>query len=64
MRYFLGKTLFNIPAVWVAKQIFEEAGMDRLLAKQYLLTGYLEYLMDHLDPSETEDKRFVEIITL
>ena len=37
--------------------------MDRLLSKQYLLTGYLEYLMDHLDPSETEDKKFVEIIT-
>ncbi len=37
--------------------------MDRLLAKQYLLTGYLEYLMDHLDPSETEDKKFVEMIT-
>ncbi|EFX89028.1 hypothetical protein DAPPUDRAFT_310889 [Daphnia pulex] len=46
-------------------EIFEEAGMDRLLAKQYLLTGYLEYLMDHLDPDagETGDEKFVEIIT-
>jgi kynureninase len=37
--------------------------MDRLLAKQYLLTGYLEYLMDHLDCTETEGQKFVEIIT-
>jgi kynureninase len=38
--------------------------MDRLLSKQYLLTGYLEYLMDHLDPAgETGDEKFVEIIT-
>lgn len=37
--------------------------MDRLLAKQYLLTGYLEYLMDHLEPADTGEHKFVEIIT-
>lgn len=38
--------------------------MDRLLAKQYLLTGYLEYLMDHLDLTETKgENKLIEIIT-
>ncbi len=27
-------------------QIFEDAGLDRILAKQFLLTGLLEYLID------------------
>uniref|UniRef100_T1JA67 Kynureninase n=1 Tax=Strigamia maritima TaxID=126957 RepID=T1JA67_STRMM len=27
--------------------IFEETSMDDMLAKQFLLTGYLEYLLDH-----------------
>lgn len=44
-------------------EIFEEAGMDRLLAKQYLLTGYLEHLMDHLALSDAGEDKFVEIIT-
>ena len=26
-------------------QIFHDAGMDRILQKQFLLTGYLEYLL-------------------
>ena len=35
--------------------------MDRLLAKQYLLTGYLEYLMDHL--KSDDGKKLIDIIT-
>ena len=35
--------------------------MDRLLAKQYLLTGYLEYLMDHLESDD--GKKLIDIIT-
>lgn len=35
--------------------------MDRLLAKQYLITGYLEYLIDHLNPADGQ--RRVDIIT-
>ena len=34
--------------------------MDRLLSKQYLLTGYMEYLMDH---HLSADDKLVEIIT-
>lgn len=30
------------------KQIFDHVGMDQMTKKQYLLTGYLEYLLDHL----------------
>lgn len=47
------------------QQIFEEAGSDRLLAKQYLLTGYLEFLIDTLEQkSEGETKqKLVHIIT-
>lgn len=37
-------------------QIFDEIGMDKLLDKQYLLTGYLEYLLDQLSAK-------VELIT-
>ncbi len=35
--------------------------MDRLLAKQYLLTGYLEHLMDSLESDD--GKKLIEIIT-
>lgn len=43
-------------------EIFEAAGMDGLLKKQYLLTGYLEYLMDLLN-EQSSDKKLIDIIT-
>ena len=48
------------------QQIFEEAGNDRLLDKQYLLTGYLEFLIDTLEQKTGEGetkKKLVQIIT-
>lgn len=47
-------------------EIFEAAGIDRLLAKQYLLTGYLEYLLDHFNSEElkSNDTKLMDIITL
>jgi len=33
-------------------QIFHEAGMDRISKKQFLITGYLEYLLDHYFPND------------
>jgi len=49
-------------------EIFEAAGIDRLLEKQYLLTGYLEYLLDGLNREEEETdgkkEKLVDIITL
>ena len=38
-------------------QIFHEAGMDRITQKQYLLTGFLEYLL------QKEFNKVVKIIT-
>jgi kynureninase len=44
------------------RKIFEEAGIERLAAKQYLLTGYLEHLMDVInDTSGVEN--LINIIT-
>jgi len=48
-------------------EIFETAGIERLLEKQYLLTGYLEYLMDRLNIEEgsgSNNKKLLDIITL
>lgn len=37
--------------------------MERLLAKQYLITGYLEYLIDNLVSQDGNGTRAVEMIT-
>lgn len=42
--------------------MIEEAGIERLVAKQYLLTGYAEYLLDKLRDEHPEDPK-VDIIT-
>ncbi len=42
-------------------EIFEEAGMDRLLEKSKLLTGYLEYLLNEINNDSGEKK--LNIIT-
>lgn len=45
------------------EQVFQEAKMKRLLAKQYLITGYLEFLIDHLVSVNGNGTRAVEMIT-
>lgn len=42
-------------------QIFEEATIQRLLTKQHLLTGYLEYLLDEINDSAGGN--LIDIIT-
>lgn len=37
--------------------------MERLLAKQYLITGYLEFLIDNLVSQSGKGTRAVEMIT-
>jgi kynureninase len=32
-------------SLWASVQVFGEAGLDRLIRKQFLLTGYLEHLL-------------------
>ena len=42
------------------RKIFEEARIERLVAKQYLLTGYLEYLIDLINETTGVE---IDIIT-
>ncbi len=42
-------------------QIFHDATMDRILKKQFLLTGYLEYLL--LKNFSSNDSAKIEILT-
>ena len=39
--------ILSMAALRASMEIFDEAGMERLRAKSELLTGYLEYLIDH-----------------
>ena len=55
--------------IWVLKsrsgnifQIFHEAGMDRILEKQFLLTGYLEHLLLKNFSGENGSAR-IEVLT-
>lgn len=43
--------ILSLAAVKASLALFDEAGMDRLRAKSLKLTGYLQFLLDHL-PSE------------
>jgi kynureninase len=57
--------LSNAPVLSMAAHkasldIFEEAGMDRLVSKATKLTGYLEFIIDNINESLTEK---LEIIT-
>jgi len=46
-----------------AIDIFEEVGMDKLLKKQRLLSGYLEFIVDDINSSLSESEKSLEIIT-
>lgn len=52
-----------ISLVLASLEIFEEAGMDRLLAKQFLLTGYLELLIRSHFGSDHVRSPLAKIIT-
>ena len=59
-----GWQVSNVPILQAAAhlaslEIFREAGMMALRKKSILLTGYLEYLLQEIDPVE----RFFKIIT-
>ena len=53
--------MFLYAAHRAALEIFEEAGWDKILAKQKLLTGYLWYLLDGINNSA--DKKIMKFIT-
>jgi len=59
--------LSNAPVLSMAAHkasldIFSEAGMDALVAKAELLTGYLEFIIDVINKTQAADKQ-LEIIT-
>jgi len=61
-----GWQLSNSPIISMAAHkssldIFQEAGMDKLIKKSKLLTGYLLFILDELNANA--NKKFVEIIT-
>ena len=46
-----------------AIDIFEEVGMDKLLKKQRLLSGYLEFVIDEINSTLNDSDKSLEIIT-
>ena len=42
------ETVLSMAALKASLEIFDEVGMDKLIEKSRLLTGYLEYLIDDL----------------
>jgi kynureninase len=61
-----GWQLSNSPIISMAAHkssldIFQEAGMDKLIKKSKLLTGYLLFILDELNANA--DEKVVEIIT-
>jgi kynureninase len=54
--------VFSMAVHKAALEIFEEAGMDALIAKSHQLTGYLEFIVDELNELLPHDKK-LEIIT-
>lgn len=51
--------IISMAAHKASLDIFEEAGMDKLIKKSKQLTGYLLYILGELDP----DKKIFEVIT-
>jgi kynureninase len=63
-----GWQLSNAPVLSMAAhiaalEIFDDAGMDKLVAKSKLLTGYLEFLLDDINASNNNPNVKLEIIT-
>ncbi len=55
--------ILSMAAHKAAIDIFEEVGMEKLLKKQRLLSGYLESIIDEINASLTTPKTSLEIIT-
>lgn len=55
--------VFSMAAHKAALDIFDQAGMDALVAKTEKLTGYLEFILDEINVSIPEPKKKLEIIT-
>lgn len=53
---------FLAAMVFASLEVFEEAGIDRLVTKQRYLTGYLEYLLEQSFPSE--EKHTTKVLTI
>ncbi|GAB4248611.1 MAG: kynureninase [Vicingaceae bacterium] len=58
----------NAPVIAMAAHkaaidIFDEVGMDKLLKKQKLLSGYLEFIIDDIDNTLLDKNKKLEIIT-
>ena len=52
---------FLYAAHWASLEIFDEAGWDKIITKQKLLTGYLWYLLDEIN--KASNKKIIEFIT-
>ncbi len=55
--------VLSMAAHKAAIDIFDEVGMDKLLQKQRLLSGYLEFIIDDISASLTKPDKSLEIIT-
>jgi kynureninase len=63
-----GWQMSNAPVISMAAHkaaidLFEEVGMDKLLKKQRLLSGYLEFIIDELNSTLDHSTHSLEIIT-
>lgn len=55
--------ILTMAAHKAAIDIFDEVGMDKLLKKQRLISGYLEFIVDDVNKSITDSDKSLEIIT-
>jgi len=55
--------VISMAAHKAAIDIFDEVGMDKLLKKQKLISGYLEFIVDDVNSTLTEEGKSLEIIT-
>lgn len=55
--------ILTMAAHKAAIDIFDEVGMDKLLKKQRLLSGYMEFVIDDINSTITDSNKSLEIIT-
>ncbi|PCI99208.1 MAG: kynureninase [Flavobacteriales bacterium] len=55
--------VLSMAAHKAAIDIFDEVGMDKLLKKQKLISGYLEFIVDDVNESLSSSNKSLEIIT-